>query len=63
MHDKASAPRLGAHDRGILLRKRFLCHDKLHTVVKKKKKKKKKRTPGILGHNMVLEPRFINTLN
>ena len=60
MHDNASAPRLGAHDRGILSRKRFLCHDKLHTVVKKKKKRDPR---DFRRHNMVLEPRFINTLS
>ena len=33
--------RLGAHDRGILSRQRFLCRDRLHIMVKKKK--------GLLG--------------
>ena len=38
-HDKAGAPRLGPHDRGIILRQRFLCCDRLCTMVKKIKKK------------------------
>ena len=35
-HDKVGAPKLSAQDRGILSRQRFLCRDRLLTVVKKK---------------------------
>ena len=34
-HDKTSAPRLGAHDKGIMSQQRFLYDDKLLTVIKK----------------------------
>ena len=38
-HDKAGAPRLGVHDKGIPSQQIFLCRDRLFTMVKKKKKK------------------------
>ena len=57
-HDKAGTPRLGAHDKVIMSQQRFLYRDRLHTVVKKEKKKD---PLGLRCHNLVLEPRFINT--
>ena len=57
VHDNTGALRLGAHDKGILSRHRFLYRDRLLTS-----KKKIIRDPlGLGGHNMVSEPRFINT--
>ena len=47
--NKASAPRLGAHDRGIMSRERFLYHDR----------EKKKRLPGIEASQVLYEDNVV----
>ena len=55
-HDKAGAPRLGVHDKGIPSQQIFLCRDRLFTMAKKKKKK---RPPGIGASHLVSLGKYI----